>query len=208
MNREEKIAAFLAIGGATIAGAAWWSAHDGGGVVDAIDEGGGIVDALIDKATLVTTSEAARMLGLQPDVGAALNTLIAALAADGLNVYVGQTLRTKAQEQANVDAGKTAAGLKYSWHSIGRAVDLYPINPDTGKPDLAGKRIDLFQRMHAKAKELGWRGIAFLPDGVTKWIITNSKGKGIWDGGHIEWRSPHATIAAAISAEGPAYGIA
>jgi hypothetical protein len=206
MNREEKIAAFLALGGAAVAGAAWWSSRNNGdgGIVDAITD---TVNSVVDRVALVTTSEAARMLGLQPEVGAALGTLIAQLAADGLNVYVGQTLRTKAQEQANVDAGKTAAGLKFSWHSIGRAVDLYPVDPDTGKPDLAGKRIDLFRQMHAKAKALGWRGIAFKDDG-SKWIITNSRGKGIWDGGHIEWRAPYPTIVAAIAAEGPAYGIA
>jgi hypothetical protein len=199
MTREEKIAAFLALGGAAVAGAAWWSSRD---------EDGGILETIADEVTLVTTTETARMLGLQPEVGAALNTLIAQLVTQGIKVYVGQTLRTAAQEQANVDAGKTAAGLKYSWHSIGRAVDLYPIDPATGKADLQARRLDLFQAMHAAAKLLGWRGIAFEADGATRRLITNSKGKKIWDGGHLEWRAPYPTIAAAVAAEGPAYGIA
>jgi hypothetical protein len=198
MTREEKIAAFLALGGAAVAGAAWWSSRD---------EDGGILETIADEVTLVTTTETARMIGLQPEVGTQLSRLIAKLAAGGIDVYVGQTIRTKAQELANVEAGKTAAGLKYSWHSLGRAVDLYPIDPDTGKWDRNVKRLDLYQAMHAAAKSLGWRGIAFESDGVTKHYLTNSKGKKIWDGGHIEWRAPHATIAAAVAAEGPAYGI-
>jgi hypothetical protein len=198
MNREEKIAAFLALGGAAVAGAAYWSSRD---------EEGGILETIADEITLATTTETARMTGLQPEVAAQLARLIAKLAAGGIDVFVGNTVRTKAQEKANVEAGKTSAGLKYSWHSLGRAVDLYPIDPATGKWDRNAKRLDLFQAMHAAAKSLGWRGLAFEADGVTKKYLTNSKGKKIWDGGHLEWRAPHATIAAAVAAEGPAYGI-
>lgn len=199
MDRETKIGLFLAAGGAAVAGAAWWSSRD---------EDGGIVDTTLDVLTLLTSSETSRMDGLQDEPKAKLLELIGVLADQGIRVYVGQTLRTAAQEKANVEAGKTAAGLKYSWHELGRAADVYPIDPDTGKADLAGKRVDLFRTMHAAAKAIGWRGIAFLDDGVTKRTITNSKGHAVWDGGHIEWRSPHATIAAAVAAEGSDYGIA
>lgn len=198
MTRNEKIAAFLAAGGGLVAAAAWWSGRD---------EDGGIVDTALDALALLTSSEADRMSKLEPVTREELGTLIATLADAGLRVFVGQTLRTAAQEKSNVDAGKTAAGLVYSWHELGRAVDLYPVDPDTGKPDYAGRRVDLFIQMHAAAKLLGWRGIAFEPDGVTKKTITNSKGKPVWDGGHLEWRSPHATIVAAVAAEGAAFGI-
>jgi hypothetical protein len=198
MTRETKIGLFLAAGGAAVAGAAYWSSRE---------EDGGFVDTTIDKLTLITSNETSRMDQLQPEVQAKLLQLIGVLSDQGIRVYVGQTLRTAAQEKANVDNGKTAAGLQYSWHELGRAVDLYPIDPDTGKADLAAKRIDLFQQMHAAAKTIGWRGIAFEADGVTKKIIKNSKGHGVWDGGHLEWRSPHATILAAITAEGSDYGI-
>lgn len=198
MKQETKIGLFLAAGGAAVAGIAWWSSRD---------EDGGIVDTALDALTLLTSSEASRMEQLQPEVQAKLMELIGALSDQGMRVHVGQTLRTAAQEKANVDAGKTSAGLQYSWHELGRAIDLYPIDPDTGKPDLTGRRVDLFQQMHAMAKSLGWRGIAFLDDGVTKRIIKNSKGKAIWDAGHIEWRSPHATLVAAIAAEGSNYGL-
>jgi hypothetical protein len=198
MDRETKIGLFLAAGGAAVAGAAWWSTRD---------DDGGLLDTALDAITLLTSTEASRVDKLQPDVQAALMTLIATLADQGLKVYVGQTLRTAAQEKANVDKGATSAGLVYSWHELGRAVDLYPIDPDTGKSDLQGIRLDLFQQMHAVAKSQGWRGIAFEADGVTRHYLTNSKGKKVWDGGHIEWRAPHATLAAAVAAEGSAYGI-
>jgi hypothetical protein len=198
VTRNEKIAAFLAGGGGLVALSAWWSARD---------EDGGIVDTTVDVLTLLTSSEADRMAKLEPTTREELGALIDTLAGSGLRVFVGQTLRTAAQEKSNVDAGKTAAGLVYSWHELGRAVDLYPIDPDTGKPDYAGKRVDLFQQMHAAAALAGWRGIAFQADGVTKRTITNSKGHPVWDGGHLEWRAPHATIAAAVAAEGAAFGI-
>ena len=198
MERETKIGLFLAAGGGIVATAAWWSTRD---------EEGDIVDTALDVITLLTSSEASRVDKLQPDVQTQLMSLIGTLSDQGLKVYVGQTLRTAAQEKSNVDKGVTSAGLTYSWHELGRAVDLYPVDPDTGKPDLQGVRLDLFQQMHAAAKLAGWRGIAFEQDGLTRHYLTNSKGKKIWDGGHLEWRAPHATIAAAVAAEGGDYGI-
>lgn len=198
MTRNEKIAAFLAGGGGLVAAAAWWSSRE---------EDGGIMDTVLDALALLTSSEADRMSKLAPETREALGVLIEELAGEGLRVFIGQTLRTAAEEKSNVEAGKTAAGLVYSWHQIGRAVDLYPIDPDTNKADYAGRRVDLFAQMHATAKRLGWRGIAFQADGITKRTIINSKGKAVWDGGHLEWRTPHATIAAAVRAEGANYGI-
>jgi hypothetical protein len=198
MDRNTKIGLFLAAGGAAVAGAAWWSSRD---------EDGGIVDTTIDAITLLTTTETDRLNELQDEPKAQLLSLIATLADQGISVHVGQTTRTAAQEKANVDKGATSAGLQYSWHELGRAVDLYPINPDTGSPDMAGKRLDLFIAMHAAAKAAGWRGIAFEADGVTRHYLTNSKGKKVWDGGHLEWRAPYPTLAAAVAAEGPLYGI-
>lgn len=198
MTRNEKIAAFLVGGGGLVAAAAWWSGRE---------EDGGIVDTVLDALALLSSSEADRMAKLEPSTREALGELLEACAAEGLRLFIGQTLRTAAAEKANVDAGKTAAGLVYSWHELGRAVDAYPIDPDTGKADYAGRRVDLFQQMHRIAKGLGWRGIAFKDDGVTKRTIINSKGHPVWDGGHLEWRTPHATIAAAVAAEGAAFGI-
>lgn len=198
MDREAKIGLFLAAGGAAVATAAWWSTRD---------EDGGFVDTTVDVLTLLTSSETARMDQLQDEPKQKLLELIGTLADQGIRVYVGQTLRTAAAEKSNVDKGVTSAGLQYSWHELGRAVDLYPIDDNTGKPDYAGVRLDLFSAMHAAAKAAGWRGIAFEADGTTRHYLTNSKGKKIWDGGHLEWRSPYPTLVAAIDAEGGAYGL-
>jgi len=155
---------------------------------------------------MLTSSDETRLAQLQPDAEAAFRGLIAQLAADGLSVKVGQTLRTPAQEKAAIDSGHSAVKT-HSWHEIGRAADLYPIDPDTGSADLDGVRLDLFAQMHTTAVGLGFRSIAFNADG-SKHLITNSAGKLIWDGGHLEWRAPYGSIAEAVAAEGAAYGIA
>jgi hypothetical protein len=64
-------------------------------------------------------------------------------------------------------------------------VDLYPIDPETGQPDLNGKRTELFRIMHERAELHGWRGIAFNADGTKRYLNT-SKGR-VWDGGHLEF---------------------
>ena len=163
-------------------------------------------DEIGDQVVQLTSSAEERLAKLQPDVQAQLRALLDGLAAEGISVHVGQTLRTPAQEKAVIDAGKSAV-KSHSWHELGRAVDLYPINPDTGNADLKGARVDLFRRMHEIAGALGWRGIAFTSDGEKR-FITNAEGKPIWDGGHLEWRAPFGSIAEAVAAEGAAFGIA
>jgi hypothetical protein len=100
----------------------------------------------------------------------------------GVKTFVGSTLRT-ATEQAVLVKGK-ASDTNQSWHLLGRAVDLYPINPDTGKPDLDGRRGELFLKMHQVAVGHGWRGIAYsdLETGRRKYLKN-----GNWDGGHLEF---------------------
>lgn len=193
----EKRTIMLAGAGVLAGGIAWWwFGRDGSDPIDAIG------DALVS----LTSTDEQRLAKLQPDVEARARELIGQLAAQGLQVKVGQTLRTPAQEKAVIDAGKSAVKT-HSWHELGRAMDLYPIDPDTGSADLDGVRVDLFRQMHETAAALGWRGIAFNSDG-SKRLITNSAGKKIWDGGHLEWRAPYGSIAEAVDAEGAAYGIA
>jgi hypothetical protein len=193
VKTDEKVALMLGGAVALVGGAWWWSEEH---------EGEGFLDMVTDYLSLLTSSEAERMEQLEPETQSRLRDLIFALGAEGIRVYVGQTLRTAAQEKALIEAGRTSATLVHSWHELGRAVDLYPIDPDTGKPDLKGRRIDLFQAMHARAKELGFRGIAFEEDGVTKKYIKGKKGL-VWDAGHLECRGPYATMAQAWAAEGP-----
>jgi hypothetical protein len=134
------------------------------------------------------TSEEARAQQLVPAAYVALSRLRAALLALGIRVYVGSTRRTESEQDANVAKGVSAT--KQSWHLLGRGVDLYPYDPSTGKPDLQGRRVELFQRMHSEAAKLGWHGIAFNPDGTKRYITTTKDGKKkqVWDGGHLEFR--------------------
>lgn len=165
-----------------------------------------LTDEIKDFFYVLTTSEETRLSQLEPTTQAKVRELLTRLRdEDGIIIYVGQTLRTAAAEKANVDAGKTAAGLVYSWHELGRAVDLYPTVD--GAPDYNATDLEQFRTMHGMAVEMGFRSLAFNADG-SKHLITNSKGKKIWDGGHIEWREPFATIAEAVATEGSNYGLA
>lgn len=159
-----------------------------------------------DVVVRLGTSEQAKVDKLQAEVAAALQLLIDDLASAGLETYVGQTLRTKAEEKAAVDSEHSAV-TTHSWHELGRAVDLYPINPDTGHWDSAGARVDLYQQMVAAAEARGFTSLAFNDDG-TKRILHTKTGHAFWDGGHLEFHGPYASIAAAVAAEGSEYGIA
>ncbi len=119
---------------------------------------------------------------LLPQVRDALAELRRRLKAKGIDTMVGSTKRTPAQQEGVIADG--ASATTRSWHLLGRAVDLYPFGPD-GKADLAGKYTDRFRTMHAEAKALGFRGLAFNADG-SKRFITTSKGQ-TWDGGHLEF---------------------
>lgn len=152
----------------------------------------------------MTEAEQRRLDGLTPMARSGFTLLEEACRAHGLELFLGSCLRTaKQQEEAKASGHSTQP---VSWHMIGRACDVYPIDPTTLAPDLAGKRIDLFRLMHEEAKKLGWHGIAFNDDGSKRYIHT-AKGK-IWDGGHLEWRQGFATLAEAIAAEGAKFGIA
>lgn len=142
----------------------------------------GVVSAVETiKNASETSTEKKRIEGLVPSAQQALRELRERLSAIGIRTLVGQTLRNVSEQNAVVSSGNSAT--KNSWHLVGRGVDLYPYDGD--KPDLNGKRIDLFRTMHAEASKLGWRGLAFNPDGSKRYITTN-KGK-VWDGGHLEF---------------------
>lgn len=140
--------------------------------------GGGAVVVVRKSAG---AKEEARLSALLPQVRGALEGLRARLAAEGIRTFVGETVRDESEQAARVASGNSATNK--SWHRLRRAVDLYPY--DGAKVDLAGKRVDLFRRMHDVAKSFGFRGLAFNLDG-TKRYITTKKGK-VWDGGHLEF---------------------
>jgi hypothetical protein len=129
--------------------------------------------------------------------------LKAIMAAKGIKLYTGSTKRTRGQQAALVAKGASAVKTA-SWHESGRAVDAYPIDPKTGKPDLQGKNEAAFRLMHQEWAKLGGTGLAYspYPDGAKRYLAT-SKGK-VWDGGHLEYRGGFPTALAALKASGSA----
>lgn len=137
---------------------------------------------------------------LEPETLARYLQLKQILAGMGIQLFTGSTRRSEAEQQANVEKGVSSTSI--SWHLVGRAVDAYPIDPATGKPDLNGRRGDLFRIMHQQWARLGGRGLAYLPypNGPVR-QLTNNQGRRYWDGGHLEFHGPFATAAAAYNAE-------
>ncbi len=169
------------------------------------DGKGDLGDQIGDALVTLTTSEEHRLSQLESETQAQVRALVQSLKNDGLDIFVGSTLRTQAAEKAAIASGHSAVKT-HSWHELGRAADLYPVNPDTAAPDLEGIRDDLFVQMQQRAVELGFHQIAYNDDWSRRYITT-SKGK-TWDGGHVEWHGPYDTIALAVEAEGAYYGIA
>lgn len=144
-------------------------------------------------------SEAKRRAQLQPAARAALDALREDLSKNhGIETYVGQTARTKAQQATALSEDKS--DTENSWHLLLLAVDLYPIDPATGQPDKAGKLWNtLFRKMHEVAPRHGWKGIAFDAQGKRKYLKS-----GTWDGGHLQYTSgqTYAAAKAKFLAEG------
>lgn len=121
------------------------------------------------------------------------------LSARGIKLHTGSTTRTPEQQAAALERGTSSTSI--SWHMVGRAVDAYPIDPTTGKPDLAGRRGDLFRAMHEEAARLGFHGLAYkpYPSGPLRYL-QGPKGK-FWDGAHLEFHGPYISAAQAWKAE-------
>lgn len=143
-------------------------------------------------------SEAARLATLEPEVQDAVQALREQLAQQGIEVFIGSAGRTPAEQEDILEKGTSSTS--HSWHLLGRAVDIYPINPDTGSADLAGKRDDLFRAMHSVAATLGFTGLAYNDDGSRRTLI-NAQGKPYWDGGHLQFQEGQ-TFAEAAAQEG------
>lgn len=133
-------------------------------------------------------SEAARRAQLLPSAQLALDGLRLQLEeAHGIQTFVGSTLRTTNEQSVLVKGG--ASDTEASWHLLGRAVDLYVIDPATGQPDMKARTAqpsqgDLYLKLHQVAAEWGWHGIAYdLATGKKKYLKS-----GAWDGGHLEYR--------------------
>jgi len=188
---------FYVAGGAAVGVAAFWWLHR--------DEPGALLDKLADAVVTLTSTDEQRLAQLEPVTQEQVRGLIAELANQGIRVKVGQTLRSSAAEKAVIESGHASANLKVSWHQLGRAVDLYPLDAD-GKPDLSGEDLDVVRAIAMTAQSLGFRQLGFNGDG-SKRIIQGTNGP-IWDSGHIEWREPYGSIAEAVQAEGERFGLA
>lgn len=153
-------------------------------------------------AKVVTTlSEKGRIDALEPGTRAAYLKFVARMESLGFGVRTAETVRSQARQ----DSLGGQSGNEFSWHQLGRAIDMYPII--NGKVDVDGKDLGVYRIFHKEAEKLGFRSLAFNPDG-SKRLITNRNGQKIWDGGHIEFRGPYATLAAARAAEEKKAGIA
>ncbi len=159
---------------------------------------GYVVDSVIDTFVVLTTSEEHRLSQLEPETQAKARELMGRCHAKGLTLYVGQTLRTSAEEKAAVDSGHSGVKTN-SWHESGRAIDFRVIDPDTLSPDLAGRREDLYLEMQREAVAMGFEQYAFDTTTWEKHYITNASGKKIWDAGHVHWRGGYSSASDALT---------
>ena len=140
----------------------------------------------------LSETEAARLARLRPEVRAAFERLRAAMAAQGIQLYMISTRRTEEEQAQKVEAGVSATNN--SWHLLGRALDfnVQIKDPKTGKlrSDNNGEDIEAYRKVQAAAKAYGFRGVPngspFTPDGK-KAYLTLANGKKIWDVFHLEF---------------------
>jgi hypothetical protein len=141
-----------------------------------------------------------RLSQLIPEARTRVQQVIDAMAALGHDVYVGQTLRSQAQQAEAQKRGTTSASQSRSWHQLGRAADLRKRNPD-GTVDESTHDTAFFQALFTEATKVGLRSLAYREDG-SRLLIHTSHGD-TWDAGHVEFRDPFGTLAEAFYAEGP-----
>lgn len=146
----------------------------------------------------LTFGELQRLDALEPDTKRKMSAVISAMEARGFTVYVGQTLRTVAEQQAAQAAGTTSKGQNLSWHFLGRAVDFRRRLPDGTEDQTTGGPDDFWRALYEEAGNAGCRSLAYHPDG-TKLLLNGT----VWDAGHVENRGGYATLAEAVQAERP-----
>jgi hypothetical protein len=147
----------------------------------------------------MSSAELARLDQLIPDARPWFEALIRAMNDRGWDPFIGQVLRTPAQQQAAIAAGTTSKHQTLSWHFLGRAVD-FRRRLDDGTEDMTTGGDDAFwQALYQEAtKIVGMRSLAYHPNG-TKMLLNGT----LWDCGHVEWRLPWAELSEAVSAEAP-----
>lgn len=148
----------------------------------------------------MTAAETGRLALLIPECGRRVQQVIAAMGARGFAVYVGQTMRSQAEQAAAQARGTTSASQSRSWHQLGRAADLRKRNLD-GSVDESTHDETFFKALFEEATAAGLRSLAYREDG-SRLLIHTTHGD-VWDAGHVEYRDPFGTLAEAFTAEGP-----
>lgn len=150
----------------------------------------------------MTTAETAHLSLLIPECGRRVQQVIAAMGARGFGVYVGQTMRTQAQQAEAQARGTTSVHQSRSWHQLGRAADLRKRNAD-GSVDETTHDEAFFRALYEEATKVGLRSLAFhVVDGKLEKLLIHAARGEVWDAGHVEYRAPFATLAEAFAAEG------
>lgn len=151
-----------------------------------------------DPLAGLSNAERAKIDQLIPSAKEAHVALIGAMVARGLLPAIGQVDRCPAQQHEAQAAGTTSAHQDISWHELDRAVD-YRARLASGAMDTTTKNEAFFRALYEEACKIdGLRSLAYEPDGSKK--LLNGK---TWDAGHVEFRSPYATLAEAVRAERP-----
>jgi peptidoglycan LD-endopeptidase CwlK len=103
----------------------------------------------------------ARLQNVNPSLSAAIAQMDVILSQEGLGFRVTQGLRTWAEQDALYAQGRTAPGQIVtnakggeSWHNLGVAVDLVPMDQDPPQPDW-NLQHPVWQRMIAVGESLG-----------------------------------------------------
>lgn len=147
----------------------------------------------------VNADELARLDQLRPEARPQFDALIAAMEARGYLPYVGQVLRTPAQQQQAIAAGTTSKHQKLSWHFLRRAVDFRRRRMDGTEDLTTGGPDDFWRALYEEATKIpGMRSLAYHPNGSQ--LLLNGV---TWDAGHVEFRLPYAELHEAVSAEAP-----
>lgn len=121
-----------------------------------------------------------KLTDLLPHVRAKVETLIRRMAdIHGVRIIVGTTYRSPTDQAAQVVAGRSAASR--SWHQLRRAVDLYVVDPSTGKADVKARCRALYETMGTEAAALGFRWLGFK-------VRKTAAGKTFSDPYHVEMR--------------------
>lgn len=146
----------------------------------------------------MTSAELARLDQLRPEARPFFEALLRAMQSRGYDPFVGQVLRTPAQQQAAIASGATSKHQTLSWHFLGRAVDFRRRLANGGEDQTTSGPDDFWRALSEEAEKCGLRSLAYHPDGTK--ILLNGV---TWDAGHVEYRGDYADLVAAVTAEAP-----